>query len=932
MDSEAKLRPLVATALANFRKAHWDDALIAEAEKLWVSTHQAQAAEHKTRALADFKRALARHLARTSKPDDPPTDVQIDRVANWVAAYTENDATYNASWQNGAPEKMWVTRHDDKVRHAHALVDGQTKPIGASFDVGGSKLRYPGEPVGAVENWINCRCRLQQKGGDTTMTGKALAASGAPTGDEIKKMISVVALPAADHPVHQVAKNLPGGAHMSLAFMGDPTNMSDEDIQSIHDHVASVASMTPPVTDTVSGRGTLGPNGADVQLMNGDGTVPLRNKLIDDGPGPDGDPEPTPVGRGMQNAEQFPTFIPHVTLGYPGAEAAEDPNYDSITFDRLAVWNGDEQTEYPLGGTITAAGGTIDAETETPGDISETGSDNSGVEPDIDEMVEIPFHGVVAPIGKASNDGRFNLKAGGLSTRQLPIPFMFQESTMPGHDTAVPVGRIDWAQENPETMMIDYGGVFQPGNPNTEKAIAAIIFGSARSVSFDLGGAEVEPLSDADMEAMMNGADITPIFNSYQLAAVTMVPVGAFEDAYVALGECDCPDAADAGSTATEPHDEMGDETDALAASGAIEEMIAAPGTHDGPGWITTPIPTERIRRYWVHGEGAAKIKWGVPGDFNRCRSQLAKYILNPDWLAGACANMHKEALGVWPGQEDLGAAAAEMPVASVTMGMVASGSKLLDAPASWFKNPELEHLTNMTVEPDGRVYGHLASWNQCHVSITGQCTTAPPSNTDYAFFKAGLVDTDEGDIRVGHLTMGIGHIGLEASAAAATRHYDQTDSIVADVVMGEDVHGIWFAGALRDIGDDRRRELRAAGMVSGDWRRVSLPQGGQDLELIGAVVVAFPGFPVPAMGLAASGGHQDALVAAGLVFPDAVTAGGPLSPDQMLLIVDAVKADIEHSDRRKAKLAAIEDKKPMVRAAKIARAKRVEAHSGMRV
>jgi hypothetical protein len=52
-------------------------------------------------------------------------------------------------------------------------------------------------------------------------------------------------------------------------------------------------------------------------------------------------------------------------------------------------------------------------------------------------------------------------------------------------------------------------------------------------------------------------------------------------------------------------------------------------------------VPTERIRRYWTKGKGAGKIRWGAPGDFNRCRTQLAKYVQNPDWLAGLCANMH---------------------------------------------------------------------------------------------------------------------------------------------------------------------------------------------------------------------------------------------------------------------------------------------------
>lgn len=26
------------------------------------------------------------------------------------------------------------------------------------------------------------------------------------------------------------------------------------------------------------------------------------------------------------------------------------------------------------------------------------------------------------------------------------------------------------------------------------------------------------------------------------------------------------------------------------------------------------PVDTERLMEYWAHGEGAAKIQWGVPG------------------------------------------------------------------------------------------------------------------------------------------------------------------------------------------------------------------------------------------------------------------------------------------------------------------------------
>ncbi|HET7386755.1 MAG TPA: hypothetical protein VFJ19_08855 [Nocardioidaceae bacterium] len=56
-----------------------------------------------------------------------------------------------------------------------------------------------------------------------------------------------------------------------------------------------------------------------------------------------------------------------------------------------------------------------------------------------------------------------------------------------------------------------------------------------------------------------------------------------------------------------------------------------------------------RLRRYWVHGKGAAKIQWGVPGDFDRCVVELGKYVSDPK---GLCNVYHKAALGVYPGQE----------------------------------------------------------------------------------------------------------------------------------------------------------------------------------------------------------------------------------------------------------------------------------------
>ena len=58
---------------------------------------------------------------------------------------------------------------------------------------------------------------------------------------------------------------------------------------------------------------------------------------------------------------------------------------------------------------------------------------------------------------------------------------------------------------------------------------------------------------------------------------------------------------------------------------------------------------TERLMRYWSEGPGAAKIQWGVPGDFARCEVELGKYV-SPAIVKGLCSNLHQRATGARPG------------------------------------------------------------------------------------------------------------------------------------------------------------------------------------------------------------------------------------------------------------------------------------------
>lgn len=319
-----------------------------------------------------------------------------------------------------------------------------------------------------------------------------------------------------------------------------------------------------------------------------------------------------------------------------------------------------------------------------------------------------------------------------------------------------------------------------------------------------------------------------------------------------------------------EAYNELGeDPPEVIAASDT--ETFQVPGippqTKDAPGWITHPRETSRLRRYWTEGPGAAKIAWGTPGDFNRCRANLVKYVQRPDWLAGLCANMHFDALGFWPGAHR---ARTEGAIVASALSMYEEKADVL--PSEWFEDPNLPGPTPITVTDEGRVFGHIAIWGVCHTAsgpMMGEaCTTPPKSQSGYAYYRTGVVDTTAGEVPVGNLTMGTGHAGQSLGAASAAAHYDDTGAVVADVVAGEDSHGIWFSGALRpNLTDEQMRAFKAS-KLSGDWREI-----GGNLELVAALSVNVPGFPIPRVGLAASGGRQTALTAAGIVKDEQASA-----------------------------------------------------------
>jgi hypothetical protein len=177
--------------------------------------------------------------------------------------------------------------------------------------------------------------------------------------------------------------------------------------------------------------------------------------------------------------------------------------------------------------------------------------------------------------------------------------------------------------------------------------------------------------------------------------------------------------------------------------------------------------------------------------------------------------------------------------------------------PSEWFSDPQLGKPTPITVGEDGRIFGHIAAWHVNHIGMP-RATKPPRSKSKYAYFHTGVCRTDNGsDVPVGQLTLAGGHAPLDADAASAARHYDDTASAIADVHAGEDAHGIWVAGSLRPNATEGQIRALRASAPSGDWRPIN-----GSLELVAVCQVNVPGFPI-ARAMVASG-KVLALVAAG--------------------------------------------------------------------
>jgi hypothetical protein len=81
-------------------------------------------------------------------------------MAEHEAQSAHNAGVYLSAKDSGG-RKRWVTRKDSKVRAAHAYLEGKEVGLEEGFTVGGTVLRFPGDPIAPPGLVYNCRCRLR---------------------------------------------------------------------------------------------------------------------------------------------------------------------------------------------------------------------------------------------------------------------------------------------------------------------------------------------------------------------------------------------------------------------------------------------------------------------------------------------------------------------------------------------------------------------------------------------------------------------------------------------------------------------------------------------------------------------------------------------------------------------------------------------------
>lgn len=502
------------------------------------------------------------------------------------------------------------------------------------------------------------------------------------------------------------------------------------------------------------------------------------------------------------------------------------------------------------------------------------------------------WSGVLARLGVPTGDKRI-IAPGALTNRDLPLPLMWQRVSDSGHAGSVTVGAIETLTIDNASGMVTATGTFLPvrGAAEAQVQTEAGVTGPSIDIFDDIDVQEVQTLIEAgvvgpnlmddmdDLEYTMDDDGMIVITRG-RIAGATLVQIPAFADVSIEMSEPMPMDPEDMGRPAG--WDMPEDDQDPHRRS----SLYASVGAFSvrSEGWSSMPIADPS--RPWDGPAAADRVFAWAGGPDNVDWGKYAKAFLRKDDSAdpetrGAygfgIADVIDGTLTIVPKGVFAAAAAVQgartgkAPADADGMKRVLRGIyDRLDRPApfsltasaaplpplEWFRQPDLDQLTPLTVSDTGRVFGHIAGWGQCHIGLPG-CVTPPRSQSGYSDFHGDAQPTQEGVLLpVGVLVAGPRHADPQLAFHAAQAHYDDPDARVAKVVAGEDDYGIWVAGWILPDAKERAVEIFKSSPVSGDWR-----WRAGSLELTAVCSVNVPGFPVPRARVAFRNGAQRMLI-----------------------------------------------------------------------
>lgn len=428
----------------------------------------------------------------------------------------------------------------------------------------------------------------------------------------------------------------------------------------------------------------------------------------------------------------------------------------------------------------------------------------------------------IAVIGKPTGDGR-QFDDGALSHRDLPLPLRYVPSDSGGHANAVIVGHISKIGKEDGGMLPASGEFYDDDSwPEDVRnyAIAAMKFTEKKVVgpSVDLDQAEMEHVPEPKAYA------------AWKKEQRGKLKAAKLAHASATGSDCGCK---------------------------SNDEPVFAEEAYDGP----------RLRMV-RSGRVASATLVQIPA-FAELAGHAVLTAVKPKAAPeptaetiAADGTMIENDVEMIPDEEQ--------EAREIMRALIAGGAPAAP-PREWFEDPKLAGPTPLHIGDDGRVYGHAAVWDTCHIGIGSSCVKPPKSQTQYAYFHTGEVVTADGSrLPVGRLTYGAGgHAGPNLGYRAAAEHYDVSNNTGAVVRAGEDAYGIWVAGAVVPEADEAAMRVMRSTPLSGDWRRV-----GGNLEMVAALHVNTAGFPIPRV-MTASADETDlfSLVAAGAL---ALVADGP--------------------------------------------------------